>query len=150
VSHEGSEAIPDGTGRCRRRSTLPTGSVGEGAGEGLPSGCTNPRLAAASHMTSDVMGSNMGMPQMSQVSSMKISDINQSHQINPMNPFDQRNVIMAQRNKVNQMFGVGTVKMQQQPTNMMEQQMKDMNDDADAAASDGVWRWNGSRNERHG
>jgi len=92
----------------------------------LPSGGTNPGLAAVSHMTSDVMGNNMGMPQMRQMSSMKVSDRNQSHQINPMSPLDHMNVMMAQRNKMNQRFGVGTARMQQQPMNMMEQQMKHM------------------------
>ena len=123
VSHGGSEAILDGTGRRRRRSSTRTGSV---RAERLPSGGTNPRWARASHRTSDMMGNNMGMPQMSQMSSMKISDMNQALQINPMNPLDHLNVMMAQRNKMNQMFGVRMARMQQQPINIMEQQMMDM------------------------
>jgi len=123
VSHGGSEAILDGTGRRRRRSSTRTGSV---RAERLPSGGTNPRWARASHRTSDMMGNNMGMPQMSQMSSMKIPDMNQALQINPMNPLDHLNVMMAQRNKMNQMFGVGMARMQQQPINIMEQQMMDM------------------------
>ena len=118
VSHRGSEAIPDSTGHRRRCSSLRTGSVRDGAAERLPSGGTNPRWAGASH--------NMGMPQLCQMSSMKISDMNQAHQINPMSPLDHVNVMMAQRNKMNQMFGVGMARMQQQPMNMMEQQMMDM------------------------